>query len=74
MTRQDIGSYLGVTLETVSRTLSSFHAARLIDVDQRTIRIHDIKALRMLRRLSPIREKPSSDNVSPTVSEINRIP
>lgn len=74
MTRQDIGSYLGVTLETVSRTLSSFHAARLIDVDQRTIKIHDIKSLRVLRRLSPTREKPSSDNVSRTISEASKFP
>lgn len=64
MTRQDIGSYLGLTLETVSRTLSSFNAARLIEVDQRAITIRDIKALRTLRRLSPIREKPTPSKVS----------
>lgn len=57
MTRQEIGSYLGLTLETISRTISAFNAAGLISVDQRTIEIHDLKALRTLRRLSPARSK-----------------
>lgn len=57
MTRQEIGSYLGLTLETVSRTLSAFHAAGLISVEQRSIEIRDIKALRTLRRLPPSRSK-----------------
>ncbi|MEC4717831.1 helix-turn-helix domain-containing protein [Noviherbaspirillum sp. CPCC 100848] len=57
MTRQEIGSYLGLTLETVSRTLSAFHAAGLISVEQRSIEIRDIKSLRTLRRLPPSRSK-----------------
>lgn len=57
MTRQEIGSYLGLTLETVSRTLSAFDMAGLISVDQRTIEIHDLKALRTLRRLAPSRSR-----------------
>lgn len=57
MTRQEIGSYLGLTLETVSRTLSAFHAAGLITVEQRSIEIRDIKSLRTLRRLPPSRTK-----------------
>jgi len=57
MTRQEIGSYLGLTLETVSRTLSAFHAAGLITVEQRSIEIRDIKALRTLRRLPPSRTR-----------------
>ena len=32
MTRQELGSYLGIKLETVSRTLSAFAAAGLIEV------------------------------------------
>jgi CRP/FNR family transcriptional regulator len=39
MTRSDIGSYLGLTLETVSRTFSSFQKLQLLEVDQRHIRI-----------------------------------
>jgi len=53
MTRQDIGSYLGLTLETVSRTFSAFNAIGLISVDQRAIVVHDLQALRTLRRLPP---------------------
>jgi len=53
MTRQDIGSYLGLTLETVSRTLSAFNAIGLISVEQRAIVIRDVQALRTLRRLPP---------------------
>lgn len=57
MTRQEIGSYLGLTLETVSRTFSAFHAAGLITVDQRSIEIRNLMALRTLRRLPPSRTK-----------------
>ena len=39
MTRREIGSYLGLTLETVSRSLSALDAAGLISVDQRDIKI-----------------------------------
>ncbi|HWI15076.1 MAG TPA: helix-turn-helix domain-containing protein, partial [Burkholderiales bacterium] len=53
MTRQDIGSYLGLTLETVSRTFSAFNTIGLISVDQRAIVIRDMQALRTLRRLPP---------------------
>lgn len=57
MTRQEIGSYLGLTLETVSRTFSAFHAAGLIAVDQRSVEIRNLAALRTLRRLPPSRTK-----------------
>jgi len=53
MTRQEIGNYLGLTLETVSRTLSAFNAIGLICVDQRAIVLNDIQALKTLRRLPP---------------------
>jgi len=53
MTRHEIGIYLGLTLETVSRTLSAFNEIGLISVDQRSIGIKDIDALRTLRRLPP---------------------
>ena len=45
MTRADIGSYLGMTLETVSRTFSAFQKLRLLEVDQRHIRITDLGRL-----------------------------
>lgn len=53
MTRHEIGSYLGLTLETVSRTLSAFNEIGLISVDQRSIAIKDLDALKTLRRLPP---------------------
>lgn len=46
MTRQEIGSYLGVQLETVSRTLSSLSAAGLIAVAGRTITLLSPTGLR----------------------------
>lgn len=53
MTRHEIGSYLGLTLETVSRTLSAFNEIGLISVEQRAIGINDADALKSLRRLPP---------------------
>jgi tRNA U34 5-methylaminomethyl-2-thiouridine-forming methyltransferase MnmC len=60
MTRHEIGSYLGLTLETVSRTLSAFNEIGLISVDQRTIGIKDADALKSLRRLPPSRTRSKS--------------
>lgn len=57
MTRHEIGSYLGLTLETVSRTFSAFNEIGLISVDQRAIGINDIASLRTLRRLPPSRSR-----------------
>ncbi len=46
MTREEIGSYVGLKLETVSRLFSRFHAEGLIEVDQRRVCIRDIEGLR----------------------------
>ncbi|MBN8747863.1 Anaerobic regulatory protein [Xylophilus ampelinus] len=48
MTREEIGSYLGLKLETVSRTMSKFAEDGLIEVNQRHVRILDADALRRL--------------------------
>lgn len=45
MTRAEIGSYLGMKLETVSRTFSAFQRQRLLEVTKRHIRILDMDAL-----------------------------
>lgn len=51
MTRDEIGSYLGLSLETVSRLFSRFQTDGLIVVRQKHVAIRDIKALReVLRR------------------------
>ena len=46
MSRAEIGSYLGMTLETVSRIFSAFQQARLLEVDKRHIRLIDLDGLR----------------------------
>jgi CRP/FNR family transcriptional regulator, anaerobic regulatory protein len=48
MKRDEIGSYLGLKLETVSRILSDFHDRELLAVDQKHIRILDIAGLKRL--------------------------
>ena len=48
MTREEIGSYLGLKLETVSRTLSRFAADGMVEVEQRNVRILDPEALRRI--------------------------
>ncbi len=48
MTREEIGSYLGLKLETVSRTFSKFQDEGLLEVKQRQIRILDQAGLQRL--------------------------
>jgi CRP/FNR family transcriptional regulator len=48
MTREEIGSYLGMKLETVSRTFSKFADEGIIEVKQRHIHIQDSEALKRL--------------------------
>jgi CRP/FNR family transcriptional regulator len=48
MTRDDIGSYLGVTLETISRALSRLQEQGLITAKLRSIAIVDVARLRRL--------------------------
>jgi CRP/FNR family transcriptional regulator len=48
MTREEIGSFLGLTLETVSRTFSKFQAEGLLFVRNRQIRITDPVGLQLL--------------------------
>jgi len=45
MTRDEIGSYLGLKLETVSRLFSQFQKEGLIEVEQKHVRILDIPGL-----------------------------
>ena len=48
MTREEIGSYLGLKLETVSRVFSKFQGEGMISVQQKHVRIIDIPRLREL--------------------------
>lgn len=45
MTREEIGSYLGIKLETVSRTLSRFQRDGLIEVKGKRVTLLDLDAL-----------------------------
>ena len=45
MTREEIGSYLGLKLETVSRLFSRFQDDGLIEVQQKHVRIVNIEGL-----------------------------
>ncbi|HEX2546765.1 MAG TPA: cyclic nucleotide-binding domain-containing protein [Ramlibacter sp.] len=45
MSRAEIGSYLGMKLETVSRTFSAFAQQRLLQVDKKHVRIVDLDGL-----------------------------
>jgi CRP/FNR family transcriptional regulator len=47
-TRQEIGSHLGLKLETVSRTLSAFAAAGLVYIDRRQVVLRDLAGLRRI--------------------------
>lgn len=48
MTREEIGSYLGMKLETVSRTFSKFVEDGIIDVKQRYVHIKNTDGLRRI--------------------------
>jgi CRP/FNR family transcriptional regulator len=48
LTRQEIGNFLGLALETVSRILKSFEDGGLIEVNYKQIRIQNLDGLRRL--------------------------
>lgn len=53
MTREEIGSYLGLKLETVSRAFSKLQEEGLVTVQQKHIRINDIPALKKILNPGP---------------------
>lgn len=53
MTREEIGSYLGLKLETVSRTFSKFQEDKILHVKQRHVRILNIEGLQALASMNP---------------------
>lgn len=50
MKREEIGNYLGLSLETVSRRMSGLHEDGIIEVENRIIKLKDIDALQALCR------------------------
>ena len=63
MTRQDIGSYLGLKLETVSRLLSRFQQEGILQVQGKSLALLDVATLWRLSGLSPDHQWPSSDSI-----------
>ena len=51
MTRSDIGNYIGLTVETISRLLNRFHKNNIIHVDGKLIKILDMKQLNEIAAL-----------------------
>ena len=48
LTRREIGSYLGMELETVSRLMSRFQSQGLIEIEKRLVRLLDLQALKAM--------------------------
>lgn len=48
MSREEVGSYLGLTLETVSRILSRLQREGLLSTHQRVVELKDLPRLREL--------------------------
>lgn len=48
MSRSDMGNYLGLTIETVSRVLSRFHKSELITLDKKHVVLNNIASLKRL--------------------------
>jgi CRP/FNR family transcriptional regulator len=48
MSREDIGNYLGLTIESVSRLLSRFKKMGLVEVDKREVRLLDLARLKAM--------------------------
>jgi CRP/FNR family transcriptional regulator, anaerobic regulatory protein len=53
MTRQEIGSYLGLTLETTSRALSALNKAGYVAIEGKSVSILEPLTLKRMRRLPP---------------------
>ncbi len=52
MTRSDIGNYLGLAVETVSRILTRFHEQGLLTADGKLVKVHDMAVLRQIAGLN----------------------
>ena len=50
MSRADIGNFLGLTVETVSRVFSKFKKNALLETDKKEVRIQDLDQLRVVAR------------------------
>lgn len=63
MTRHEIGSYLGLKLETVSRLLSHFQREGIVQVQGKSVALLDFPALWRMSGMSPHRQRPAADPI-----------
>jgi CRP/FNR family transcriptional regulator len=61
MSREEIGNYLGLKLETVSRAFSKFQEQGLLRVDRRNLTIADIAGLQRRAGCAPSTRQPRSN-------------
>ena len=73
MTRLEIANYLGLAIETVSRTLSAFNELGWIVVYQRQIRIVDAESLAVLRRLPTAKQQTTVTAIGAPIKKIAKI-
>ncbi len=52
MSRKDIGNYLGLTIETISRTFSRFQSEGILSTQRKYVNIHKLEALKQMAGLS----------------------
>lgn len=52
MSRKDIGNYLGLTIETISRTFSRFQSEGLLSTQRKYVNIHKLDVLKEMAGLS----------------------
>lgn len=65
MTRSDIGNYLGLAVETVSRQFTHFQEQNIITVSRKRILINDIKKLKIVAKLDePLEKRIREPNLS----------
>ncbi len=62
MSRQEIGNYLGLTIETVSRLFSKFQRNGLVRINRKAIRLEDLPAIHAI--CEGFSEKPKDNNSS----------
>lgn len=61
MSRHDIGNYLGLAVETVSRLFTHFQDEGLLTVDRRHIQLHDLDRLRRMVSIGTTVQAPAAN-------------
>ncbi len=76
MSRADIGNYLNLAIETVSRVFAKLRSSGLINVDRRQLRINNLEKLRCLAAAEipkDIRNHMARDEFEPTFSVLTQV-